>query len=164
MADPLETSANVVETGPLSASAEAALARAAPAGPRVRPNARMLLLLAVGHMTVDSMQGALPAILPALRVAHHLSYEAAGVIILLANLTSSVVQPAFGYLSDRSARRWLLPWAVLSATVGFALIGAARGYAAILALTVVTGLGVAAYHPEGYKSAAGAAGDWKATG
>ncbi len=131
---------------------------------RVRPNAKMLGLLAVGHLTVDSIQGAFPAILPTLRDTHGLTYEAAGAIILLSNLTSSVIQPAFGYLSDRSARRWLLPWAVFFAGAGFAFIGLAPAYWTVLALTVVSGIGVAAYHPEGYKTAAGVAGDYKATG
>jgi FSR family fosmidomycin resistance protein-like MFS transporter len=143
----------------LSSVAEAALPRE-----RVRPNAKMLGLLAVGHLTVDSIQGAFPAILPTLRDVHGLSYEAAGAIILISNLTSSVIQPAFGYLSDRSARRWLLPWAVFFAGAGFALIGLAPTYWTVLALTVVAGVGIAAYHPEGYKTAAGVAGDYKATG
>lgn len=143
----------------MSSVADAALPRE-----RVRPNAKMLGLLALGHLTVDSVQGAFPAILPALRDAHGLSYEAAGAIILVSTLTSSVIQPAFGYLSDRSARRWLLPWAVFFAGAGFALIGFAPTYGSILALTVLAGVGVAAYHPEGYKTAAGVAGDYKATG
>src|SRR5918996_4784333 len=138
--------------------------RAVAAQARVRPNARMLLLLATGHLTFDSLQGALPAVLPALRAAHGLTYEAAGLIVLLANITSSVIQPAFGYLSDRSARRWLLPWAVVFATVGLALTGLAPSYGVVLALTILAGLGVAAYHPEGYKTASSVAGDWKATG
>ncbi len=141
----------------MSSVAEAALPHE-----RVKPNARMLGLLAVGHLTVDSIQGAFPAILPTLRDAHGLSYEAAGAIILISNLTSSVIQPAFGYLSDRSARRWLLPWAVCLAGLGFALIGLAPTYWTVLALTVVAGIGIAAYHPEGYKTAASVAGDFKA--
>lgn len=143
----------------MSAVADASLPR-----DLVKPNVKMLGLLSLGHLTVDSIQGAFPAILPALRDAHGLSYEAAGAIILVSNLTSSVIQPAFGYLSDRSARRWLLPWAVLFAGVGLAFLGVAPTYWTVLALTVVSGIGIAAYHPEGYKTAAGVAGTYKATG
>ena len=46
---------------------------------------------------------------------------------------------------------------------GIALIGLAPGYRRVLALVVVMGLGVAAWHPEGYKTATGVAGDRKAT-
>jgi FSR family fosmidomycin resistance protein-like MFS transporter len=42
-------------------------------------------------------------------------------------------------------------------------VGLAPGYPAVLALVMVMGLGVAAWHPEGYKTATGVAGDRKAT-
>lgn len=138
----------------------------APAAPRARvgPNVRLLALLAVGHMVIDINQGALPAILPFLREAFALSYAAAAAIVLAANLTSSVMQPLFGFFSDRTARRWLLPLSVLVSGIGLALTGVASSYALILVLVVVTGLGVAAYHPEGYKTASHVAGERKATG
>lgn len=135
-----------------------------PATARVRPNARLLTLLAVGHLVIDTNQGALPGILPFLREAFQLSYTAAGTIILTANLTSSVIQPLFGYLSDRTARRWLLPLSVVVSGLGLALTGVAPSYGAVLVLVLITGLGVAAYHPEGYKTASHVAGDRKATG
>ena len=47
--------------------------------------------------------------------------------------------------------------------VGLALTGLAPSYVAVLALVVVTGVGVAAWHPEGYKTATGVAGPRKAT-
>lgn len=129
-----------------------------------RPNARALALLALGHLIVDTNQGALPALLPFLKSAFGLSYAAAGTVLLVANVTSSVIQPVFGYLSDRTARRWLLPWAVVVASMGVALAGLAPTYGVLLALVVIAGLGVAAYHPEGYKTANQVAGDRKATG
>jgi FSR family fosmidomycin resistance protein-like MFS transporter len=129
-----------------------------------RPNAPVLGLLALGHLVVDMNQGALPALLPFLKSAFGLSYTAAGGVLLVANLTSSVIQPAFGYLSDRAARRALLPWALVLASGGLALAGWAPSYGALLLLVVVAGLGIAAYHPEGYRTANQVAGDRKATG
>jgi len=137
---------------------------AAAARPLVRPNARVLALLAMGHMVIDMNQGALPALLPFLKTKFALSYAGAGTILLVASLTSSVIQPVFGYLSDRTARRWLLPWSLLLASLGVGLAGFAPSYGALLALVVVGGLGIAAYHPEGYKAANQVAGDRKATG
>ena len=129
-----------------------------------RPNAPMLALLALGHLVVDTNQGALPALLPFLKVKFGLTYAAAGVVLLVGNVTSSVVQPVFGYLADRTARRWLLPWGLVVASVGIGLAGLAPSYAVLLAVVVVAGLGIAAYHPEGYKTAHQVAGDRKATG
>ncbi len=49
-------------------------------------------------------------------------------------------------------------------SVGIALSGVAPSYYALLALVMVSGFGVAAYHPEGYRTATQVAGDRKATG
>src|SRR5439155_11149798 len=91
----------------------------------IRPNAPMLALLALGHLVVDTNQGALPALLPFLKVKFGLTYAAAGVVLLVGNVTSSVVQPVFGYLADRTACRWLLPWGLVVASVGLGLAGLA---------------------------------------
>ncbi len=131
---------------------------------RVRPNVKLIGLLALGHLIIDVNQGSLPAILPFLKTAHALSYAEVGAIMLAANITSSIVQPLFGYLSDQTARRWLLPASVFVTGTGLGLTGVAPGYGALLLLVVVMGLGVAAYHPEGYRAAASVAGDRRATG
>jgi FSR family fosmidomycin resistance protein-like MFS transporter len=148
---------------PAAAAAALPAAVAAPAE-RVRPNIRLLGLLALGHMVIDINQGALPALLPFLKAALGLSYTATGTIVLMANVTSSIIQPLFGYFADRTARRWLLPLSVVLSSVGLGLTGLAPSYAAVLVLVVITGFGVAAYHPEGYRTATAVAGDRKATG
>jgi FSR family fosmidomycin resistance protein-like MFS transporter len=154
--------------GAPAARRDAGVAPAAAAGavPRlaVRPNARVLALLALGHLVIDMNQGALPSLLPFLKSKFALSYAAAGTILLVANVTSSLIQPLFGYLADRTARRWLLPVSLVLASAGVGLAGWAPSYGALLALVLVGGLGIAAFHPEGYKTAHQVAGDRKATG
>ncbi len=130
---------------------------------RVRPHVGLIGLLALGHFVVDLTQGALPAVLPLLQSRHGLSYAETGTIVLAANLTSSVIQPVFGYLADKTVRRWILPTSIVVAGAGMALTGVAASYASILLLVVAMGLGVAAWHPEGYRTATGVAGDRKAT-
>jgi FSR family fosmidomycin resistance protein-like MFS transporter len=125
---------------------------------------RLLSLLALGHCVVDINQGSLAAVLPFLKSALSLSYTATGAIVLMANVTSSIIQPAFGWLADHTARRWLLPVSVALSSLGLALTGLAPSYAAVIALVMVTGFGVAAYHPEGYRTATAVAGARKATG
>lgn len=151
------------DSKPVAVGDDAVTRLVARPGERLRANVRLILLLATGHFVVDLIQGSLPAILPFLKAAHNLSYAAAGAIVLMANLTSSVIQPVFGYLADRASRRWLLPTAVGLAGAGIALSGLAPNYPVLLALVVVMGLGVAAYHPEGYRTATSVAGDRKAT-
>jgi FSR family fosmidomycin resistance protein-like MFS transporter len=131
---------------------------------RAKPDMRLLGFLALGHMVIDINQGSLPVILPFLKDALRLSYAATGMIVLTGNITSSLIQPLFGYLADNTARRWLLPLSVLLSSVGLAFMGLAPSYAAVLALVMITGFGVAAYHPEGYRTATAVAGERKATG
>lgn len=139
---------------------------AAPVAPtaHVKPNMRLLGLLALGHLVIDINQGALPAILPFLRTALDLSYAATGIIVLMANATSSLTQPLFGYLADRTARRWLLPLSVFLSSLGIAMTGLAPSYGLVLLLVLISGFGIAAFHPEGYRTATQVAGDRKATG
>src|SRR6266851_3536853 len=129
-----------------------ALPRAAVAAPsvseRARPNYKLLGLLALGHLVIDTNQGSLPALLPYLKSALGLTYAATGVIVLMANVTSSLIQPLFVFL----------------AAIGISLIGVAPSYYAVLALVMLGGFGVAAYHPEGYRTATQVAGERKATG
>ena len=130
---------------------------------RVRPHTKLIGLLALGHFVIDVAQGSLPAVLPFIRQLHALSYAQVALIVLAGNLTSSIIQPVFGYLSDRVARRWILPTSVFVSGAGIALLGLAPGYEGVVVLVVVMGLGVAAWHPEGYRTATAVAGDRKAT-
>jgi len=131
---------------------------------RVGPNYKLLGLLALGHLVVDTNQGSLPALLPYLKTALGLTYTATGVIVLMANISSSLIQPLFGFLADKTARRWLLPLSVFLSSLGIALSGVAPSYYAVLALVMISGFGIAAYHPEGYRTATQVAGERKATG
>ncbi len=125
---------------------------------------RGLGLLCLGHMMVDLNANALPALLPFLKESLGLSYAMAGTIILFSNLTSSVVQPVFGYLTDRKSLLWFLPLGGFCSGLGVALLGWAQNYTQVIILVVLSGLGVAIYHPEGWRIANFFAGEKKATG
>lgn len=75
-------------------------------------------------------------------------YAAVSGIVLAASLLSSVAQPVFGALTDRWAMPWLLPVSTLLGGLGIALSGVSDSYALTLAAVAVSGVGVAAYHPE----------------
>ncbi len=127
-------------------------------------NLRVLLILSLGHLVVDIYQGALPAILPFLKEKLELSYALTGMILMASNFTSSILQPLFGYVSDKKAMAFLLPLGLLAAGVGFSLLPLSGHLALILGLVVISGLGVASYHPEGYKTAHFFTGQRAATG
>jgi FSR family fosmidomycin resistance protein-like MFS transporter len=127
-------------------------------------NYRELILLATGHLVADINNSALPAMLPFIKEALGLSYAMAGTVILVSSIASWVIQPAFGYLTDRKSLLWFLPLGCIVAAWGMGLVGWASSYPQVLVLVGFSGLGVAIYHPEGWRVANFFAGDKKATG
>jgi FSR family fosmidomycin resistance protein-like MFS transporter len=125
---------------------------------------RAISLLSAGHACVDLCQGAIPALLPALIAAQHLSYAAAAGLVFAATAASSVIQPLFGHFADRLQIPWLMPVGVLIAGSGLALASVAPGYWLIALCMCTSGIGVAAYHPEAARVTHYIAGNRKATG
>jgi MFS transporter, FSR family, fosmidomycin resistance protein len=127
-------------------------------------NLKVLMLLSLGHCMTDIYQGALTAALPFLKDKLDLSYTMAGFILIASNLASSVIQPLFGLVSDKKEKPLLLPLGCLFAGLGFSLLAFPTQFTVILLLVLISGLGVAAYHPEGFKTASYFTGEKKATG
>jgi FSR family fosmidomycin resistance protein-like MFS transporter len=120
--------------------------------------------LSAGHFATDFANGALPALLPFFVDRFGLSYTLAATLMLASAASSSLIQPLFGAWSDRRGALWLLPSGVAVAGIGIAVAAASPSYWLVLLLVVVSGLGVAAYHPEGSKFAAYASGRRRASG
>ncbi|MCL8017368.1 MFS transporter [Streptomyces sp. AS02] len=118
---------------------------------------RAITLLSLGHVCVDVYQGAVAALVPYFVAERAYGYAAASGVVLAASLLSSVVQPLFGALTDRWAMPWLLPLSALTGGTGVALSGVMESYALTLAVVAVSGVGVAAYHPEAARAARDAA-------
>ncbi len=102
----------------------------------------------MGHACVDIYQGAVAALIPFFVAERDYTYAVASGIVLAASLLSSVAQPMFGALTDRRAMPWLLPVSTLLGGVGIALSGLSGSYGLTLLFVAVSGVGVAAYHPE----------------
>ena len=126
-----------------------------------------ILALAVGHLVTDLQAGALPIVLPHLKELFTLSYSQLAAIVLTQNITSSVIQPVFGYITDKRSMPVLLPFCAAMAGAGFAAIGwvssytlilgfAAIGwvssYTLILLTVIIIGIASATYHPQASKT------------
>ncbi|MCX2953771.1 MFS transporter [Lentzea sp. NEAU-D7] len=109
---------------------------------------RRMSLLVAGHAVNDLYQGAVPAVVPFLVVERSYGYVAAAGITVAATLLSSVVQPLFGVLTDRRPMPWLVPAGMTFAGVGIGLSGLSDSYLVTWLAVALSGLGVAAYHPE----------------
>jgi len=112
-----------------------------------------LILLALSHMVTDLSQGALPMLLPSLKTALDLSYTQIGLLVLVQNVTSSIIQPIFGAITDKMSLPWLLPVSVFLSGLGMAITGFMTSYQGLMFAVILGGLGVAGFHPQASKSA-----------
>ncbi|GAA4282802.1 MFS transporter [Brevibacterium daeguense] len=112
------------------------------------PGRWRLRLLILSHVVDDFYQGAVPALVPFFVAERHYGYVAAAGITLAATLLSSVVQPLFGILTDRRPMPWLVPAGLTVAGVGIGLSGLSESYLWTWLAIALSGVGVAAYHPE----------------
>ncbi|MBQ4567695.1 MAG: MFS transporter [Desulfovibrio sp.] len=125
---------------------------------------KKIALLSLGHLSCDVNGGALPAVLPFLREALQLSYQASGGLMFAYSCLSSIIQPLFGLLADRFSRPWFIPLGVLLAGCGMGLTGLMSSYWAIFLAIVISGIGSSLFHPEGARHANRAAGKSKGMG
>jgi FSR family fosmidomycin resistance protein-like MFS transporter len=105
-------------------------------------------LLTFGHLTIDSYSSFFSPLLPLLVTKLHLNLTMVGSLVAFASIGSSFSQPLFGWLSDRMTRPWFVALGPLTAAVFMSSLGLAPSYPALVALLMLAGLGVAAFHPQ----------------
>lgn len=111
-----------------------------------------VLRLVLGHLVTDLQGGALPIVLPHLKEIFALSYSQLAAIVLTQNITSSVIQPLFGYLTDKKSLPQLLPYCAALAGAGFAAVGWVSSYEFLLLAVIFIGIASATYHPQASKT------------
>ncbi len=146
-------------------SVEASADAAAPARPlQVWP----LAAIAFAHASVDIQTSALPILLPQLLTALDLNYALAAGIVSANAIMIAIAQPLFGLLGDRKPLRWLALAGVMVCGAGLALVPVAglglHSYALVIAAVILSGLGSAAFHPEGLAGVRQVSGGQKSTG
>ncbi|UHC20080.1 MFS transporter (plasmid) [Methylobacterium currus] len=122
-----------------------------------RPVMPVLAALSVAHLLNDTLQSMIPAIYPLVKDTYDLDFAQIGLITLAFQVTSSLLQPLLGYVTDRR------PWphamvagmgATLAGILGLAF---ASSYAMVLASAALVGTGSAVFHPEATRMARHAA-------
>lgn len=107
-----------------------------------------------GHAVIDSNPAVLFALLP-LIVAHlRIDFARAGALATILLVTSSVTQPLFGLVQDRRPGLPVASAGLVVAGAAMAATGFATTYAQMVALVLVAGLGIAAFHPQSVAQAA----------
>jgi len=132
---------------------------ATPTAPVVQPSAspgvssrsglRIALVIAGAHTLNDMYASFVPPLLPRIMDELGLSIALAATLSVSFSIASSLPQPLFGYLSDRFGRRIFAVLGPIVSGVFVSLIGWAPGFAALVVLLVIGGIGSAAFHPPG---------------
>jgi MFS transporter, FSR family, fosmidomycin resistance protein len=105
-------------------------------------------LLSAGHLINDLYGNFITSLMPYLVIRGDITTTAAGLVLLVYLFGSSVLQPIFGLISDRTGRRG---FAVIGPVwVGLAAAAIARANTSVMLLLIagIGGLGTAAFHPQ----------------
>ena len=127
-------------------------------------NKKYSLMLMGGHLCTDINQGALSAVLPFLVMYDGFSYAEVSLVIFASTIMSAIVQPLFGVLGDRKARPWFMALGVFLAGLGMFGVGLAPDLRVIVPSAMLSGIGIAMFHPEGGRLANLVAGEHKGRG
>jgi MFS transporter, FSR family, fosmidomycin resistance protein len=119
-----------------------------PAGTAAPTVYRMLFAISIAHLLNDSLQAVIPALLPIVEKNLALTFTQVGMILLVMNLTSSVLQPFVGYFSDRKSIPLLPPLALIVSGVGMLALAFSGSYYFVLVAVACVGIGSAIFHPE----------------
>ncbi len=125
---------------------------------------RYSYLMMIAHLCDDLNQGTLVAVIPFLVLHNGYSYAEVTALLLASNAASAIIQPLFGWLGDKKPRPWLMAAGIFLAGVGMAGVGVLPNYPLIMASAMLSGIGVAMFHPEGGRLGNLTAGEQKGKG
>jgi FSR family fosmidomycin resistance protein-like MFS transporter len=108
--------------------------------------------LVLGHAVNDTSSNLFTGLLPALTRVFGLSYLLAGLVAMVFNITSSIMQPLFGSWFDRTQAVLLLEVGIAVNCIAMSLTGIAPNYTTLLLLVGIAGLGSAAFHPPSFST------------
>jgi MFS transporter, FSR family, fosmidomycin resistance protein len=114
---------------------------------------RPLMMLMLGHFTVDMYYGVLPVLFPLLITRYELNLQTLGLIALAYSGVSSLSQPLFGWLADKWGTR-VIGVTMIWTGLMYALVGFAPTFPLVLIAAAAAGLGSGAFHPLGALAAA----------
>src|SRR5260370_27761892 len=109
---------------------------------------RPLVLFCCAHFCIDLYSSALGVLQPSLLAQYGLSLTQAGVLGGTLVFSSSMMQPVYGYLSDRFHTYLFTALAPAVAALCISALGLASGYWPLLAMVWLGGAGIASFHPQ----------------
>lgn len=107
----------------------------------------MLVICGISHFLNDMIQSIIPSIYPILKANFDFSFAQIGLITLVFQMTSSILQPFTGLYADRHPRPYALSVGMCFTLTGLLLLAFANNYLAILISVSIVGFGSSVFHP-----------------
>ena len=108
----------------------------------------ILLAISFAHLLNDMMQSIIPSIYPVIKDKYGFSFGQIGIITLVFQMTSSILQPFVGRYADRHPQPYSLSTGMLFTLAGIIMLSFANNYGLILVAVGVIGCGSSIFHPE----------------
>lgn len=121
----------------------------------------MLIICGISHFLNDMIQSIIPSIYPILKDKFDFSFAQIGIITLIFQMTSSILQPFTGLYADKHPRPYALSVGMCFTLVGLLVLAFAENYLLILLAVSVVGLGSSVFHPTASRVAQLASGGKK---
>lgn len=121
----------------------------------------MLVICSISHFLNDMIQSIIPAIYPIIKDTYQFSFAQIGIITLVFQMTSSILQPFTGLYADRHPRPYALSVGMCFTLTGLLMLAFAQDYILILLAVSVVGFGSSVFHPTASRVAQLASGGKK---
>lgn len=118
----------------------------------------ILLFLSLSHLLNDTIQSLIAAVYPILKESYALSFTQIGLITLAFQLSSSVLQPLIGFVTDKKPFPFSLVLGMGVTLIGLVCLSKAMTFEFILVSACLVGIGSAVFHPEASRMARMASG------
>ncbi len=121
----------------------------------------MLVICSISHFLNDMIQSVIPSIYPIVKDKFGFSFAQIGLITLVFQMTSSILQPFTGLYADRHPRPYALSAGMCCTLAGLLLLAFATNFPLILLAVSIVGWGSSVFHPTASRVAQMASGGRK---
>ena len=121
----------------------------------------ILFTMGICHLLNDMIQSIIPAIYPLLKDKFGFTFAQIGIITLVFQLTSSILQPFVGLYADRHPQPYSLATGMCFTLVGLIALAFAPNFMLLLLSVALIGCGSSVFHPEASRVAQMASGGKK---
>lgn len=121
----------------------------------------MLVICGISHFLNDMIQSIIPSIYPIIKDKFDFSFAQIGIITLVFQMTSSILQPFTGLYADCHPRPYALSIGMCFTLTGLLMLAFADNYLLILLAVSIVGFGSSVFHPTASRVAQLASGGRK---